>query len=59
MGLIIRLLYQLGVESYEMVDITQDGCFQVFVNGFSIGIHSNKDFLLNQIRYLRRKGKIS
>ena len=55
---IARLAFDLGVQDATLFPHNQ-ATFLVFINGQPIGTHADPHFLVNSIRYLRRKGRVS
>ncbi|CAL6019037.1 DNA-directed_RNA polymerase subunit beta [Hexamita inflata] len=58
-NIVHKLLFCLGVEDLQLVDYSFSNIYQVFLNGAAVGIHSNPQYLVDQLRHLRRKGKIN
>ncbi|CAG9318227.1 POLR3B [Blepharisma stoltei] len=59
---ISKLAFSLGVEDASLFsgdELYSPGVFRVFLNGQPLGVHRDADFLINSLREIRRKGKIS
>ncbi|KAH0570766.1 DNA-directed RNA polymerase subunit beta [Spironucleus salmonicida] len=54
-----RVLNALGLEDINFIDFSSSKLTQINLNGEVVGIHSHPEFLIQQLRKLRRMGKIS